>query len=177
MKVLFLDFDGVLGPCYFKPRARHECFPEAGLHQGCQDQIRRVIDVTGCKVVVSSDWRTSHSLEELRALLLDAGVVPSLDTVVGMTPVLPRGGPRRKDNQPRGAEIDAWLSAYDFDPAYDSFAIVDDIVDACMVPDFKSGEWFRDHELGPRFVQTMWEHGCTRADADALIALLGAANG
>lgn len=169
MKVLFLDFDGVLGPCYFKPRARFECFPDANIHQGCQDQIRRVIDATGCKVVVSSDWRLSRTLDEVRELLHGAGVVPSVETVAGMTPESRKAGPRRRDNPPRGAEVAAWLTNH---PEVTSFAIVDDIVDACMVADSSDGEWFRDYDLGPRFVQTIWEHGCTRADADELIALL-----
>jgi len=171
MKVLFLDFDGVLGPVMFVPDVRITGRDDAAMHIGCQDQIRRVVDATGCKVVISSNWRLSDTVDQMRVWLRRAEVIPMWETVVGMTPEPVRTS-RFYSGKPRGDEITAWLAEH---PEVTSFAIVDDIVDACMVSDADSGDWFRDHLLEPCFVQTMCNHGCTRADADALIALLGPA--
>lgn len=186
MKVLFLDFDGVLGPGMFDPGMRAGG-PEYGPnwkterepHIRSQDQIRRVIDVTGCKVVLSTAWRESWGTYEgdegeLADLLVYAGVIPSHDTVIGETPVL--------DNaMSRGTEIRAWLEEHR--GRVDCFAIVDDHSYASQVDrDVQSGQssrlLWRSFEVCPalaaRFVKTDPELGCTRMNADRLIELLGA---
>ncbi len=75
--------------------------------------VRRICRVTGCSVVLSSDWRL-YTTAHLAANALD---LPIMD----VTPQL---------SGSRGTEINAWLSAH---PEVTHYAIVDDI--AAMLPD------------------------------------------
>lgn len=194
MKVLFLDFDGVLGPTLFDPYIRQGLYPDgahlnevkaqnwdrAG-HLQAQDCIRHVIDVTGCKVVLSTAWRAGDNTDELAQLLLDTEVIPSLDTVIGATPEV-------MDGFARGTEIRAWLElhfAWQTSETIESWAIVDDhsYATKVLVADGDSGKDYKgrliyhdtviDAELKSRFVQTNSGKGCTQEDADRLIKLLG----
>lgn len=112
MKILFLDIDGVLNskrtsvafdgyPHSFSPKdmARFDMVAVA--------LIRRLCQVTGASVVLSSDWRYDHSAH---------AVANGLDLpVMDVTPKLPGI---------RGLEINAWLAAH---PEVEQYAIVDDI--------------------------------------------------
>lgn len=70
MKVIFLDFNGVIAPVphpggkikveHFKPT--------------CIEQLNKITDATGAKIVVTSMWRGSFNVLQLRALLWMAGV-------------------------------------------------------------------------------------------------------
>jgi hypothetical protein len=57
--LLFLDFDGVLHPTSAKPQQWFSCV----------DLLAEVLEGTQCEIVISSSWRFTHSLSELRALL------------------------------------------------------------------------------------------------------------
>lgn len=60
--VLFLDFDGVLHPASSTP----------GGHFAHASKLADCIQGHSCEVVVSSSWRHSYPIEELKALLPDA---------------------------------------------------------------------------------------------------------
>lgn len=86
--VIFLDFDGVLHP-YTRGTFVH------------LDHFHRLLDhYPSAKVVISSSWRTSLSLPELRAIF-DAEYQ---HRVIGVTPELP--------GQSRELEIKAYLAKY-----------------------------------------------------------------
>lgn len=99
--VLFLDFDGVLHP---EPCHQDEFLCRLEL---VQDVLREFRD--GIEIVISSSWRDSHSLAELRDMFaVDIGAL-----IVGVTPGirkptlewLPGNAPRHE----RQWEIERWL--------------------------------------------------------------------
>jgi HAD domain in Swiss Army Knife RNA repair proteins len=101
VKILFLDFDGVLA-WVNEARAHNTVCPQAVAN------LHRVVEATGCKIVVSSTWRFGHSQQQLCELL---GLGP--DVVIDGTPAT---------NGSRGEDIQAWLDRYQ--PGH--YAIVDD---------------------------------------------------
>jgi hypothetical protein len=147
VRVLFLDFDGVLNSDRFAiegpstPEGEGWWGPSA-LDPRALELVRRLVGETRCEVVVSSTWRSNHTREELAMLL---GVA-----VLDVTPRLDRtpDGARRT----RGDEIRAWLGAH---PEVDVWvAVDDDPVDVSSL------------------VRTNPEVGLTEADVEFLIAKL-----
>lgn len=111
MKVLFLDIDGVLN-------SHRTClafgdFPHGvdGYHRDMFDEtalrmIRRIVNVSGASVVLSSSWRLIHDYNEIgRALEL-----PIMDRTPSLAGI-------------RGEEIAHWLAEH---PEVETYAIVDD---------------------------------------------------
>ena len=156
MKVIFLDFDGVLNSSDFFQRtsdadrsinyvATEHIDPEA------VQRLSRIVDATGAKVVVSSVWRYNHRLVELREILGHFGFKGQ---IIGATP-------RSTESKSRGKEIDAWLSENDVnrrDPV-GRFVIIDD--DSDMEPHMD------------RLIQTSWQSGLLDAHVNRAIKMLG----
>lgn len=105
MKVIFLDFDGVLNSVDFhtrqhaagedeKPRPRHL---EPMLDPAAIQVLNEVIEKTGAVIVVSSTWRKGERRVWLQEQLTKRGLK---GTVIDVTPDL---GTRR------GLEIQQWL--------------------------------------------------------------------
>jgi hypothetical protein len=171
-KLLFLDCDGVLNTtrcltCDYSEDDASLIFPEGdGIHdffpldRACLAQLKRIIDVTGARIVLSTTWRQEPAMREY--LLQTLAVVGVREVVVGDTPSLSAG---------RGAEIAAYLQSCDYQPrACESatapwvFAILED--------DDKHVASFVREGLGGRCVQTQMDRGLTDVDADAVIRLL-----
>ena len=63
MKVIFLDIDGVLNTNYST-----SCFKETdgliylGIDNDKVEQLKRIVDATGAKIVLSSDWRHEYQI-------------------------------------------------------------------------------------------------------------------
>lgn len=150
MKVIFLDFDGVLnsaGSFLLENSIRkdnkrrigvkgpvNETFSHvsAANFQAVLDKYREV------SVVISSTWRELFSLDWLKAKLEEYHIDSS--RVIGVTPV-----DRWMGN--RGIEIRQWLSLH---PEVTHYVIIDD------------NDWGISAEHGEsRFVQTTWEGGMT----------------
>lgn len=143
--VLFLDIDGVLNSrdCWGRLKGqRHKIDREKVA------LLNEVVAATGCRIVMSSTWRADL---RCRTILREYGLKAHFHRA-WRTPEFSYGHPLYG---PRGHEIADWL-ARNGSPAY---AIVDD--DSDMLP-----------EEMPRFVQTSFEHGLTKAHADRLVALL-----
>lgn len=168
-KVLFLDFDGVLGPGSFVFRYTDD----SNRGRQAKEQIRRVIETTGCLVVISSTWRRGLELDTLRDMLVRCGAVPHRNLVIGATPIL--AGMRRGDEIREWLENNTWV---------DRFAIVDDKDDAIKATRtrFLGGKYHRrrweiktyvDKRLARRYVQPRKSLGTTQDDADELIRILG----
>lgn len=157
MKVLFLDFDGVLNshqsatfwhnkrdqskwenemyrdwPGTLKEYIAQEFCPIA--MSNVEELIRRVPDL---KIVVSSTWRLGETVETLKKILHPSKIIG--DAIIGVTP--------RFGGEPRGAEIQDWLTRH---PEVTKFVIVDDNDD--MI------------HLKPNLVNTHEWHGFTFAD-------------
>jgi hypothetical protein len=149
-KVLFLDVDGVLNHrAVFLPSRGGSPLDEAAIAR-----LRRVIERTGCKVVLSSTWRM---LERHVDRLREAGGFPSphQDWRTIELPIEVRNGV--VVTRQRGEEIAEWLSRH---PEVERYAIIDD--DGDMLP----GQL-------PFFVQTTFETGLTDEHAERLVAILG----
>ena len=108
-KFLFLDVDGVLNS-----------YPELrtnGMDYVCPRKIGLVdaiIRKTGCEVVISSTWRIIHTLDELKTMFADEGMI-NTTSIIGATPSSKSGR--------RGEEILSWLSEQEDDYIY---AVLDD---------------------------------------------------
>ena len=103
MKIIFLDIDGVLN-CSKTPNPRK--FPYV-VDRKLLRRLKRLLDRTGAKVVLSSSWRYDP------AGLFSARHwgIPFID----VTPDMPK--------RPRRSEILAWLRAH---PRVTRYAIIDD---------------------------------------------------
>jgi hypothetical protein len=123
MKVLFLDFDGVLNHYLMIIQAY-----DAGSRRFSADAIDRlntIVARTGARIVVSSSWREQYTLDGLRALLASEGFTGQ---ILDCTPVLHSRTGRGRDLDPgqtRCREIQAWLDRQPEPPQ--RFAILDDI--------------------------------------------------
>jgi HAD domain in Swiss Army Knife RNA repair proteins len=105
IKVLFLDIDGVVNCA--TTTERHRGF--IGIDPRLAARVRRVVEATGCKVVLSSTWREEAENR--------AEVERKVVKIYDQTPVL---------NGFRGDEVSAWLAIHHEVTRY---AIVDDVAD------------------------------------------------
>lgn len=155
MKVLFLDFDGVL--TYTGSQTGNRMWPwnADGLLL-----LHEIVARTETNIVVSSSWRHACSLDDLGVLLgLEVGDICDDQTgaVIGKTPGT--GRIFTHDSEGRGTAITVWLAE---NGSYvDTWAVVDDDV-------FDMHPW-----MLARIVQTESRVGLTSESANELIALLG----
>lgn len=138
MKILFLDVDGVLNH-YGSKSLLAISKPKLRL-------LRRVVNESGCYIVVSSTWR---KLDHTRRRLIKRLGYSRL-SVYDWTTVK-----QIKIGQKRGDEIQIWLDDH---PSITNYVIVDDDSD------------FLPHQM-PRFVKTDGNMGLTDANVDAILAL------
>lgn len=154
MKVLFLDFDGVLNHYLMIIQAYG-----TGGRRFSADAIERlntIVARTGAKIVVSSSWREQYTLDGLRALLASEGVSGE---ILDCTPVLHSRAEQGRDLDPgqtRCREIQAWLDSQPEPP--ERFAILDDI---------------ELHRLSAFHVKTELEMGLCDEHVEMAISLLG----
>lgn len=134
MRVIFLDFDGVV---ICPPNFRKPCPDRIAL-------LNRLCTATGAVVVVSSTWRLGRSIEQLQRMLSEAGFV---GTVVGKTPaVAPVPDSPTWPARERGVEVQAWLSTH----PVESYVVLDDASDRGPIPE-------------ERWLQTRFDEGLTEA--------------
>lgn len=142
MKVLFLDIDGVVN-CVTTAQ-RHRGF--IGIDPYMALLVDRIIQATGCEVVLSSTWRLfPESRKEV-----EKQVCKFIDVTKSM-PL--KGGVEMHE---RGKEVAEWLSRH---PEVERYAILDDSRD--FMPD------------QPLF-NTSWSTGLTQEIANDVIAHLNA---
>ena len=118
--------------------------------EACMAALRRILDGTGARVVMSSSWRNIHPLSDFSVMLALYGCPAD---VLGATP--------NDYSAPRGKEIQCWLDAH---PAVERYAVLDDFRPELMALPTPQGR--------ARHVQTDERIGLTAADADQAIALL-----
>lgn len=148
MKVLFLDIDGVCNSAEYAKR-KYEERGYGGL-MGIDHQlalkVRRIVEQTGCKVVLSSTWRLwESSRAEVRRDVCD---------FIDCTIDLQRGS--KRGIVPRGDEVREWLSRH---PQVTQYAILDDD------SDFSADQWL---------FKTTFAKGLTDEIAEAVIDHLNA---
>jgi hypothetical protein len=142
MKVLFLDFDGVLN-VYPSPSRNGDFHKSACIN--LEMLLNRVPEL---KIVVSSSWRT-YGLEAIKDILKANGIDPRriLD-VTGH-----EKSPDERDH--RGYQVECWLKRH---PKVKHFAIVDDHDD--FIP------------LHDKLVQTKPSIGLSQANVERLLEIL-----
>jgi hypothetical protein len=66
-KYLFLDVDGVLNSVswYREEWNKDHSYPQGDFDPKCVEIVNRIVEETGCKVVVSSSWRTESNLQSI----------------------------------------------------------------------------------------------------------------
>jgi hypothetical protein len=145
VKVIFLDFDGVLNSVSFHTKlAKDEVVYDGQtppLDRAAVEVLNKVVRQTGAMVVVSSTWRKGSSRTQLSGWLKDAGFE---GVVIGATGTI--------HNAPRGHEIQEWLDQrpqvheHRFGPVT-HFVILDDDTDMA--------------DLYPKLVHVDYEDGLT----------------
>lgn len=158
MKIIFLDFDGVI--VTRESLAKADKIETKAIRKGkelsdlkahviqaspdCIVQLNRIIEKTDARVVVSSAWRVGRNTKQLQEILTCMGAnVEVIDRT---------GSPQ--PHMRRGQIIQEWLD--NNDPP-DSYVVIDD-------------GWIWDHDT--RFVKTTWERGLTRKAANKAIEIL-----
>jgi len=145
MKIIFLDFDGVLN----RGDEPNTCLRQ--LSPSCVKILNTLIERTNAKIVITSVWRILRTTAELRQIMVHYGFrFPG--NVIDKTP---RNGGRR------GTEIEEWLRSYSiagWSGEVEKIVIIDD--DSDMEP-------FMD-----RLVQTDSDTGITIEDVEKVVALL-----
>ena len=151
MKIVFLDFDGVMDTAYYD-----DVLFEQGL-SACDDfgpvfdpecvkNLEEILDKTGASIVVTSSWKEFMPYEDF----LDMWTVRGLPGFV--TDVTPSVGRKRGD------EIDAWLDECEADCQY---VIIDDL----------DGSNFNEHQLSRLLVVNPY-NGIDDVTVERAIALL-----
>jgi hypothetical protein len=184
MRILFLDFDGVLNSVDWAERrpSKEEFAREMGVSPERYDHDRltwalrsvdpdavaalnEIVNRTRARVVISSTWRTMYPLTKLEWILRRRGLEHHL---IGTTPcgwdMLERGGmlprPEGERRVTRGDEIRAWIRTLDAPVHNDDIVIVDDDSDM--------------GELMPRLFQTDAAFGLREHHVDQVVAMFGA---
>ena len=120
MKVVFLDIDGVLNDrCSFRDWRLKGFYDSYCFGSHLIERFNRIIDATGCKVVISSTWRCN------RRKFPDPKAFEDLLTFFGCRCEV-IGFTARFPGEFRGNEIQDWL---DHNDNVESFVILDDDTD------------------------------------------------
>ena len=165
MKVLFLDIDGVLNNEHSRWTEWARFDDASGWDHRCVKELKRVVEATGCLIVLSSMWRFD-SIDKINAAfsLMDIPMLhdtTSLELNENMSWAeirrqdLEDEEPEQRAHINRGFIIQKWIDEH----KPERYAIVDDIAD--MLDDQRSF-----------FVHTDDERGLTTEQADELIRIL-----
>ena len=125
MRIVFLDFDGVLNSLNWEKEIGHlnknnmtvEEIEQACFSPKLVENLNKLTTKFDAKIVVSSSWKDGRSLDELQIMLKKAGVTGD---VIDKTPTL--------DGACRGDEIADWLRQRFFYRTYRSEAAQEAII-------------------------------------------------
>jgi hypothetical protein len=118
VKIIFLDFDGVIVWWGYNPKPGGILQPDPDK----VDLLNAIVEATGALVVISSSWRIGRSRTELAEILADAGFK---GTVRGCTPDGHRLPSGLWAAYPRADEIRTWMRGWPGEPI-ESFVAIDD---------------------------------------------------
>ena len=154
-KLMFVDVDGVLNN-RATLSAGTSCWL---LDPNCLLLLKDIVDKTGAKIVISSTWRC---FEKGLVTLKQHFRKHNIPNWIGCTEDLNnKSGPWSSGNHiNRSEEISKWILDNNVDQDNDRIAIIDDDIDACLVP-----KWF---------FHTSFNEGLTREVAGDIITHLNA---
>lgn len=170
MKIIFLDFDGVLNDtkCITRvPTMLGRKWGHDSIRTYLVRDLNEIIRQTGAKVVVSSSWRQVFDASELQQILCEAGFEGE---VIDTTPVMCENNRFSDEGRfyDRADEIRAWLYLRDNDGGrnepIDGFVVLDDV--ACGF-DSAYGTGFAKH-----IVFTNGDHGLSLDDQMKALVIL-----
>lgn len=153
MKVIFLDFDGVMDTAYYGHILGKEGCPGndkfgAVFDPSCIRNLKKIIDMTGAEIVVTSSWKSLMSYREMLYMWEQRGLPGHvIDTT-----------PSSSECRHRGDEIDAWLKECKDECEY---IILDDIDESN----------FNEHQLSRLIVVNPY-HGLDENAAERAIKML-----
>ena len=149
MKVIFLDFDGVI-----------TIPPKWHIQANKIKYIKKIVDATGAKIVVSSSWRRENVKETINDMIGKTKRCPRnkmlywlIDNIYDVTSWF---SDKKYNGTGRGGEIQTWLNNH---LDVDNYVIIDD--DGDML----------DSQLF-HFVQTNFEDGITELETNWAIKIL-----
>ena len=153
MKIIFLDFDGVMDTAYYDHVLSKLRLPGNDtfgtiFDPDCVQNLKKIIEKTGADIVVSSSWKHFMTYKDFIDMWEFRGL-PGFVTDVTPTPDIRRN---------RGDEIDAWLEECNVECQY---VIIDDL-DATN---------FNDHQI-PRLLVVNPFNGLDEDTAEKAISLL-----
>lgn len=161
MKIIFLDFDGVLNDtkCITRvPTMLGRKWNHDSIRTYLVRELNEIIRQTGAKVVVSSSWRQVFDASELQQILVEAGFEGE---VIDTTPIMCENNKFTDEGRfyDRADEIRTWLQLRDSNPEaekVEGFVVLDDV--ACGF-DSAYGTGFANH-----IVFTNGDHGLSLDD-------------
>lgn len=150
MKIIFLDFDGVMDTTYYCQYAAVHGLPESDKYgvlfdPECVRCLGKIIDRTGADIVISSTWKDFMDYSQILEMWKDREL-PGF--VTDTTPTCSRR---------RGDEIDEWLKECKEDCDY---VIIDDL----------DSSQFNIHQLDRLFIVDPYR-GLTEDVADMIISV------
>lgn len=161
MRILFIDIDGVCNAGWAANRPEYKRNGFLFVIPQKLELLRRIVDVTDAKLVMSSTWRygyydlqngiKSRDADDYIALV-EKFAEYGLE-FIGHTPIT-NGSMNR-----RGEEIDMWLKSWDGEPV-ESYAILDDL----------NGCYLRPHS--GRLVRTSFMEGLLPKHVELAVKLL-----
>lgn len=155
MKVIFLDFDGVITT----QKSKYKLDPEK------MTLVGRILDTTGAKIVISSSWRrysledTIKHITDTSHFLIDGNPFPYPEAVVGITEWMYSFCYPNNNIHfclPRGCEIEHYLNQHS---EVDNYVIIDDDQDMLLCQ-------------ADNFVHTNGITGITEEDVERAIEIL-----
>ena len=155
MKIIFLDFDGVMDTSYYDHILSKEGKPGndeygAVFDPYCIRNLKRIIEETEADIVVSSSWKYMMGYQDFLNMWKDRGL-PGFITDVTPNPV---------DRRKRGDEIDAWIEECKTECQY---VIIDDL----------EANNFNEHQI-PRLLIVNPFFGLDEETAERAIQILNA---
>ena len=157
MKVIFLDFDGVMDTAYYGHILEKEglpCHDEFGavFDPICVGYLKKIVDKTGAEIVVTSSWKSLMSFGEMLDMWEKRGLPGELIDMTSTTSTC----------RNRGDEIDAWLKECKDECQY---VILDDIDESN----------FNEHQL-PGLIVVNPYYGLNQKTAERAIKMLKASS-
>lgn len=126
MKIMFLDFDGVLNSHQYMVSPRNKNKGLIGLDPENVQVLNKVFqNEPDLKIVVSSAWRIGRNIWTLRDILSEAGFLYP-ERVIDKTPNSSSKG------SDRGYEIYDWMDKFPVNDEITAYVIVDDSCDMAM---------------------------------------------
>ena len=160
---LFLDVDGI---------KKH--FETPWFHPRSTANLKRIVEATNSRLILSSTWAGSASEESLRVAQLNA--VLTRHGIQPVTDFTRKHAPPEESKLPlsiiRAREIAEWRQQGSRREA--SWAVLDDL--KMSADDPINGSHPSCHELEDHLVNTCPQHGITEAHADCAIAMLNGAD-